>query len=236
MPPEVRARIESLDATWRRQVAALPGEAAVNSLLEAAVERCEQGQLHTHRAARETPEALQHWASRLQAPDAYLWWEAAAGATSSVSAHALIAAAADPSASTASAAQIDAAYQPSVGALTVFLDDLVDLEQDQAAGEHNYLDYYRGPEEAAERLALIAGRAEVLLAGLPHSHRHRAILAGVAALYLSNTDAMGPYGRTIRERLLDVLGPGERVLAGFTNLRRGRPRKWPGQAGNSPEP
>ena len=39
----------------------------------------------------------------------------------------------------------------------MFLDDLDDREEDRTAGEHDYLAYYAGSEEAAERLALLAG-------------------------------------------------------------------------------
>ena len=87
--------------------------------------------------------------------------EVAAGASSSVAAHALIAAAADPDMTHAQAAAIDAAYNPPIGALTVLLDDLIDREADRGAGEHNYLGYYESDGEAAERLGLIAERSEV---------------------------------------------------------------------------
>jgi hypothetical protein len=234
--PELAARIGELEAEWRREVATLPAHGAVLPQIEQAVERCERGQRHTHRAAREGPEALRRWATGLDAPVDYRWWEVAAGASSSVAAHALIAAAADPGTTAETAALINAAYQPPLGALTVFLDDLVDREQDRAGGEHNYLDYYAGPEETAERLALIASRAEALTGRLPKAQRHRAILAGVAAFYLSATGAQTEHAWPIRARLLGALGPGARLLAGFMRVRRLGERKRPGQAGNSPEP
>jgi hypothetical protein len=230
------ARIESLDLTWRREVAALPAHEAVLPHLERAVERCEQGQLHTHRAARQGPDPLRRWAADLEAPPGYRWWEVAAGASSSVAAHALIAAAADPGTSVEAAALIEAAYHPPTGALTVFLDDLVDREADLAAGEHNYLGYYADSEEAAGRLALIASRAETLLDDLADAHRHRAILAGVAGFYLSATSARTPYAQPIRAPLLEELGPGSRLLTAFMRARRRGERKRPEQAGNSPGP
>lgn len=229
-------RIERLGERWRREVTALPAHEAVLPHLERAVERCEHGQLHTHRAAREGPGPLRAWALDLEASPGYRWWEVAAGASSSVAAHALIAAAADPHTTAETAALIDAAYQPPIGALTVFLDDLVDRDEDLAKGEHNYLVHYEGPEAAAERLALIAGRAEALIAHLPNSKRHRAILAGVAGFYLSAAAAEEPYARLIHQPLLDALGPGARLLTAFMRVRRLGERKRPGQAGNSPGP
>lgn len=228
--------LERLESSWRREAAALPGCRAVAAHLERAVERCEAGQAHTHAAAGGDVEALRLWASGLEAPAGYRWWEIAAGASSSVAAHALIAAAADPLTTGAIAAQIDAAYHPPIGALTVLLDDLIDLEPDRRAGEHNYIAYYEGSEEAGGRLALIAERAAGLVALLPRADRHDAILAGVAGFYLSAAGAATPYGRAIRDPLLERLGPGARLLVSFMRLRRAGERKRPGQAGNPPGP
>ncbi|HEX3041697.1 MAG TPA: DUF2600 family protein [Solirubrobacterales bacterium] len=234
--PEFGERIVSLDERWLEAAATLPSWQIAKSLLEEAVKRCEQGQIQTHRAAREGPEQLRDWATSPEITPSFRWWEIAAGASSSVAAHALVAAAADPDTSTETAALIDAAYHPPVGALTVFLDDLVDRDEDRANGEHNYLAYYESPEAAAERLALIADRADALIERLPHAGRHRAILAGVAGYYLSAPAAETPYALPIRERLLEALGPGARFLTGFMRLRRRGERKRPGQAGNSPGP
>ena len=234
--PEALARIERLDQQWRLEVATLPAHDAVLPRLEAAVERCEEGQLQTHGAGAAGPDPLERWAIGLGPAAGFRWWEVAGGASSSVAAHALIAAAADPGTTAATAALVDAAYHPPVGALTVLLDDLVDREADLAVGEHNYLDYYDSAGEAADRLGVLADRAEASIALLPNSGRHRAILAGVAGYYLSSPAAATAYAQPIRGRLLSALGPGARLLAGFSRLRRGGKRKWPGQAGNSPGP
>jgi tetraprenyl-beta-curcumene synthase len=226
-------RLEQLESRWQREAAALPAFEAVAPCLVRAVERCEQAQLHTHRAAAEGPAPLRAWAEGLPAPSGCRWWELAAGASSSIAAHALIAAAADPRTNPADAAAIDAAYYPPIGALTVLLDDLVDLEEDSVQGEHNYVGYYTSSEEAAERLAWIAGRAGELVVHLRRCGRHRAILAGVAAFYLGDRRSQAAFTRPIRERLLEELGEEVRLLAVFTRLR-GRRRS--GQAGNSPGP
>ncbi|HEU5106769.1 MAG TPA: DUF2600 family protein [Solirubrobacterales bacterium] len=227
--PADPALLEQLEGRWRGEVSRLPAHKAVEPLLQRAVERCEEGQMRTHAAAEGATEPLREWAGDSVAGDEYRWWEVAAGASSSVAAHALIAAAADPDTTAAQAAAIDATYNPPIGALTVLLDDLVDRDADRMAGEHNYLGYYGSDAEAAERLGLIADRSEALIEVLPRSERHRAILAGVAAFYLSSPRTSPP----IRERLLFPLGPGARVLVAFMRLRG---RRRPGQAGNSPGP
>lgn len=234
--PAEAALLERLQASWQREVAALPAHEAVEPLLRRAVARCEEGQRLTHAAAGGEAKALRRWAEDAPAGAAYRWWEVAAGASSSVAAHALIAAAADPATTTEQAAAIDAAYQPPIAALTVLLDDLVDLEGDRAAGEHNYIGYYEGAEEAAERLASIARIADEATGRLPRSSRHRAILAGVAAFYLGDPRAQTAFARQVRERLLADLGPSTRLLSGFTRARSFGGGKRPGQAGNSPGP
>jgi tetraprenyl-beta-curcumene synthase len=230
------AYLTALDTGWVREIECLAGCSAVAPTLRAAVDRCAEGQRRTHAAAAGDSAGLQRWAEGLEADGDYRWWELAAGASSSVAAHALIAAAADPEASAESAALVDAAYNPTVGALTVFLDDLVDREADHAAAEHNYLGYYADEVEAAERLGEIARRASAQIELIPHVARHRAILAGVGAFYLSAPQAAGGYPDPIRQRLLSAMGPGTRALSAFMYVRRLLQRKRPGGAGNPPGP
>jgi tetraprenyl-beta-curcumene synthase len=227
--------LTALDCGWVREVERLAGCSAVAPTLHAAVARCSEGQRRTHAAASDESPGLQQWASSLDPSSDYRWWELAAGASSSVAAHALIAAAAEAT-SAEMAVLIDAAYNPSIGALTVFLDDLVDFEADRVAREHNYLAYYGSPAEAGERVTRIARRAEARIDLLPRASRHRAILAGIGAFYLGAPTPEAPYAGPIRQMLLAALGPGTSVLAAFMRLRQLRDRKRPGQAGNSPGP
>ena len=199
--------LEALVEACRSELAALPSSATVLGALRRAARRCGEGQSQTHAAARGDVGGLQSWVAGLEAAPGYRWWELAAGASSSVAAHALIAAATDPASTAEQAELIDAAYFPAIGALTVLLDDLIDREADLAAGEHNYLSYAANEEEAAERIALLASRAKAAIAELPRAGRHRAILAGVAAFYLSAPAAGSGNARPIAERLLEALEP-----------------------------
>jgi tetraprenyl-beta-curcumene synthase len=213
--------LSSLVAACQEAVRSLPSQAAILPFARRAAERCGEGQSHTHA----DPSSLEGWAAQLDSPPGYRWWEVAAGASSSVAAHALIAAAAHPAAAgpaaTADEAElIDAAYFPPIGALTVLLDDLIDRDEDAAAGEHNYMDYYSSAGEAADRLALIAARASAAAAKLSQPRRHAAILTGVAAFYLSAAGARTPFAPPIRDRLLDSLGPAARPLAALLRLQR----------------
>jgi tetraprenyl-beta-curcumene synthase len=214
------AYLDRLFGAYRESARALPSHRAVAAALERAVARCGEGQAATHAAEHGDRAALEAWARAQPAPPVYRWWEVAAGASSSVAAHALIAAAADPRTSAGEAERIDAAYFPSIGALTVLLDDLVDRDEDAAAGAHNYLAYFEDNEDAAARLDLIAQLARAGLACLRHRHRHAAILAGVAGFYISAEEAETPYARPVRARLLRSTGPAVRPIVAFMRLRR----------------
>jgi len=88
--------LTALEAGWVREVECLAGCSAIAPTLQRAAERCAAGQRQTHAAAAGDGGDLQRWAERLESPPGYRWWELAAGASSSVAAHALIAAAASP--------------------------------------------------------------------------------------------------------------------------------------------
>lgn len=226
--------LDRLFDSYRENAGRLSSHSAVAASLQRAVSRCGEGQAATHAAARGDRAALEAWAREQDAPPVYRWWEVAAGASSSVAAHALIAAAADPKSTAAEATLIDAAYFPAIGALTVLLDDLIDRDEDAAGGEHNYLAYYADSEDAANRLELIAHLARAATAKLRHPHRHAAILAGVAGFYLSAAAAATAYARPIRDRLLASTGPSVRPIV--TVMRRRRARKRPESAGSASGP
>jgi hypothetical protein len=226
--------LEALFSSYRECAGALPSHAAVAAALDRAIARCGEGQHHTHAAEHGDRAALETWARVQPAPAVYSWWEVAAGASSSVAAHALIGAAANPRTSATEAELIDAAYFPPIGALTVLLDDLIDRDEDAAAGAHNYMAYYRDAAHAADRLDLIARLAGPAIARLRRPHRHAAILAGVVGFYLSAEGARTPYARPVRDRLLRSTGPAVRPIVRVMRLRR--ERKRPGEAGSFPGP
>jgi hypothetical protein len=212
--------LDRLFDSYRDDARALPSHRAVSATLQRAVSRCGEGQAATHAAEPGDRGALEGWALAQDAPAVYRWWEIAAGASSSVAAHALIAAAADPGTTAAVAAAIDAAYFPAIGALTVLLDDLIDRDEDAFAGAHSYMPYYSSSEDAANRLDLIARLARSRIAQLPRPHRHAAILAGVVGFYLSAAEAETPFALPVRERLLGSTGPAVRPILAVMRRRR----------------
>jgi tetraprenyl-beta-curcumene synthase len=194
--------LEQLLDHCQAAVAALPSREIVLPIARSAALRCGEGQSHTHATATGSHRELEAWASGLPVGAGFEWWEIAAGASSSVAAHALIALAGVAGATASEAELVDAAYFPAIGALTVLLDDLVDRDADLAAGEHNYLSYYPSAAVAAERIAAIAESARDSLAPLRGQRWHAAILTGVLAHYLALSGAATPYAGPIRDRLL----------------------------------
>ena len=156
--------------------------------------------------------ALERWAGGLARPNGELcWWESAAGAGSSLSVYALIAAAAGPQLSSSEAAAIDAAYFPWVGALHSLLDSMADRAEDEAKGQRSLLGYYASTEETADRLALLARRGRASLERLQHARVHQAILAAMCSYYISAPQCTDAHYRAIAGTLGESLGPSLRL-------------------------
>ena len=204
----------------RRRFHAMPSADVVVEVGLRAAQRCGEGQSHTHDAIHRGCDALQAWAGRLRPATTYHWWELAAGASSSVAVHALFALAAQERASAEEAERIDATYFPSVGALTVLLDNLVDRDCDLAAGGHNYLDYYGSIGEAAQRLAEIVDEAVARGRHLEHGACHLAIVTGVVGFYLSMEEAHGSSANPIRAAVLARAERSVRPLLALMRLKR----------------
>ena len=135
------------------------------------------------------------------------WWEFAAASASSLAVLALIATAADPTSTAADTAAIEHAYFPWIGALNTLLDSLVDLREDATANRTSLLNYYSSPQEAAERMRLIANQSMQAIHSLPHSEDHALILSGMASFYLSSPTTSRPTARPMAESVERALSP-----------------------------
>jgi tetraprenyl-beta-curcumene synthase len=177
--------LDALVLACQEAAAMLPGRTALPVARRAAT-RCGEGQSQTH---ADGGAGLEAWAEGLPPAPGLRWWEAAAGASSSVGAHALLAIAVDPRTGTEEAERVLAAYDPWIGALTVLLDDLVDRERDADEGDHSYLRYYG--KEAPERIDFLVAGARRSLREVRRRGVHEAILDGVLAYYLGLPTAAG---------------------------------------------
>ena len=199
--------IRSLIDTCRSAFGALPSYASVAEPALSAARRMVAYQSFNHEARGTPHHALARWASALTPPGTGLrWWETAAGAASSLSVFALIAAAAQPCLSANETAAMQDAYFPWIGALHVLLDSLIDRAEDVQGGQHSLVDHYASSEEAATRLRMIAARALRATEPLAASTQHALILAGMTSFYLSAPPASTPGARLAARQVQQTMG------------------------------
>jgi tetraprenyl-beta-curcumene synthase len=216
--------VESLVSACREQLVAMPSYPEVAPAVIAAARRCAEGQVRTNVAATLGSEQLRDWVRTALPDDEYRWWEVAAGAAASLAVLAILAASADPRTSTSDAERIDAAYQPAICALTTLLDSLVDYARDAERHEHCYLAYYASRGEMTERVAAVADHSLRMARGLPLGARHAVLVAGIAAFYLSASEArasfVSPTAEQVRARLAPLVSIGLVVMRVRRWLRR----------------
>jgi tetraprenyl-beta-curcumene synthase len=189
----------------------LPSWPAVNDAVLAAVVGMASYQALNHGGS--VP-AMARWARGLTPPGSgLLWWETAAAAASSLTAFALVAAAADARLEPRTVAAIQAAYYPWIGALHILLDSLADRAVDAVTDQPSLIAHYDGEREAAVRMGGIAVRAVHAAARLPDGRRHTLLAAAMSSYYLSLPSvAAGPVGREVKRALRPLDAPTMAVL------------------------
>jgi tetraprenyl-beta-curcumene synthase len=164
-------------------VATLPSSGAVGLVAVRAARRCAEAQALTHAADSDGVEPLRRWALAQPGAEPFRWWEVAAGAISSLGVHALLMTAALPCSTATEAERVDAAYFPSICALSTLLDSTIDAAHDAGTANHRCTAYYASDDEAAAHLETVARIAASAARGLPHGRGHAVILAGMTAYY-----------------------------------------------------
>jgi tetraprenyl-beta-curcumene synthase len=211
----LRALIEAC----RDALDSLPARAEISDIGLQAAARCRAAQSLTHSARQRGLNGLRAWVSSQVAGNDYRWWEVASAGISSLAVHALFAAAADSRTTRSAAAAVDAAYFPSVCAVSTLLDSLVDVTSDREAESHSYVSFYTSDTEAAARLGAVTRRAAADARALPRGRYHLAILAGVAAFYLTAPQArFAPLGAA--PQVLGALRPGVTPVYATLRVRR----------------
>ncbi len=208
-----------LVSACREALRMLPSATAIEPLLVRAAERCGEAQSRNHAVLVEGDEQLIDWAAAQRDDGEYLWWELAAAGISCLALHALFAAAASAT-TLAEAARVDAAYFPSVCAISALLDSLVDHSDDSAGTNHSFVAHYEDWALAAQRFGAITSEARTLSSVLRRHHRHAVILAGIASFYLSAPAARTKPAQPVATRTLDCLGPSRVPMLAVMRLRR----------------
>jgi len=164
---------------------------------------------------------LESWAEG-QAPAStdFAWWEVAAAAGSSLSLHALLAAAASPELTGQDVATIDAAYFPCIGALHSLLDSLVDEQEDAATGQLRLLDCYPSRQQATAGLRQLTARALAAARELPGGADHPLLVTAMACSYLAAPEASSSRVDQLACQVRASLGPLARPILLVFKLRR----------------
>jgi tetraprenyl-beta-curcumene synthase len=204
---------------------ALPSAGAVAAPARRAAERCAQAQTRIHAAATLGAGQLEQWAREHGRGSELGWREYAAGGASSVlSMHALIAAAADPRTSAADGELIDDCYL-AICALITILDSLVDRVEDAASGQAGFESLYQD-EELERMLPELIAAALVRCRHAPHGAHHAMTLAGVAAYYTTHPGARDARARAasrlVRSELSPTIWPALAVMRSWRAAKRAR--------------
>jgi tetraprenyl-beta-curcumene synthase len=178
--------LDRLIACCRAGVGRLSSYDVVQPIAVRAAMRCAQGQTHTHGVAQLGTDPLRRWAQAQPGASRYLWWEVAAGAISSLAVHAVLATAALPAATAGDAVRVDAAYFPSICALSTLLDSTIDQADDAGTTNHRSTVYYDDGDHALKRLETITRTAWTAARALPGGRGHAAVLAGMTAFYAAS--------------------------------------------------
>jgi tetraprenyl-beta-curcumene synthase len=221
--------LNALIHTCRGILDACPSREVLTPALIAAARRCGEGQARNHAGSIEGYDQLIDWSERQAPCSGYLWWELAAAGISCLAIHALFAAAATPKTTSHEAQSIDAAYFPSVCAISALLDSLIDLPHDADIINHSFAAHYTSSSHAAERYAAIIADAEKQLSGLRHARRHRIILAGITGYYLSAPEAHTTFAHTVTTRAISAASPVIWPILAAMRIRRLKHNAAPNQ-------
>lgn len=203
--------LEAMVEACRTALAALPSYPLAEEHALRGAERVVGFQSFNCGVEQGDEDALARWAVELTTPRCrFSWWELAASAGSSLGVLATIAAAADPLLDEEILHAIEHAYHPAIGALHSLLDQLVDLEEDEANGQLNLLRHYSEDKDVARALGCLAARARLSVEELERSSSgidHALVVAAMAASYLSLPQASLPRAAAARAAVLAELGP-----------------------------
>ncbi len=216
--------LRALSNMCRRAFYELPAHTLVIPSVRRAAERIVTYQSLNH-SGTSTHQALAYWAENETPRGTGLWWwETSSACASSLTALALLSAAADPALEVGDVVAIEGAYHPWVGALHTLLDSLIDWSEDELDSQPSLLDRYNSSVELTERLRMFARRSRSAVIVLPQASRHAVLLAGMTGLYLSAPEARSPRAQCVADGVLgameDLITPALLIMRARRTIRR----------------
>ncbi|MGN6371639.1 MAG: DUF2600 family protein [Solirubrobacteraceae bacterium] len=181
-----------LVAACRSACMRLPGYEHVYALLLREAVRFKVLALNHISSAPERDLALREWCGERCPGMSKTWFELAAGGSSSLLVHVLLALAAEPLSTDLDLLSLRSLYGEVISVMGTMIDSYVDQLDDMASGDHSYVAHYPNAEVALgrlERLIQISLREALLLSG---GERHAVIVACMVAMYLSKDSAHSP--------------------------------------------
>ena len=176
---------------------------------------------HLDPAVRE--EKMAAWGERhLAAHPGVTLWEFAAACGSTLGLFMLCALAAAPDLTEDEAETASIAYFPWICGLHILLDYFIDLAEDRAHGDLNFVAYYRDEAEMVARLTLFWRQAMAGIGRLAEPDFAATVVRGLLAMYLSDPKTQAPLENRVKAALLDTAGGYARLLHNLCRLLRRR--------------
>ncbi|WP_285717817.1 tetraprenyl-beta-curcumene synthase family protein [Pelosinus sp. IPA-1] len=147
-------------------------------------------------------------------------WEFAAATGSTLGIFMLCAAASDRNLHPHTVKVIDSAYFPWISGLHILLDYFIDMGEDEANGDLNFVSYYQNSSQMLSRLTLFTEQAFLQASTLQNPSFHKTVVQGLLAMYLSDPKVTTLKNQSIRKSLLKTAGGYTRFLYYLCKLLR----------------
>jgi tetraprenyl-beta-curcumene synthase len=200
--------LDELVAACTRVITLLPGFRYVREEIAGLAALYSELQILKHLVADQREQKLVSWFTKTSDKvPGVTWWEFAAATGSTLGIFALSARAAAGTASCREVAGLLAGYFPWLCGLHILLDYFIDLDEDKAYNDLNFVSYYSSPLDAEEGLLRFLWEALQRAKALPRPAFHGTVVSGLLALYLSDPKALVPARKKTTQRLLRAGGP-----------------------------
>ncbi len=215
--------LAALVGTCREELARLPGYRLVSPAAIKFAGLYSELQVYKHLDPAVREEKMAAWGERhLDGYPGVTLWEFAAACGSTLGIFMLCALAADPDLTADEAETACKAYFPWICGLHILLDYFIDLAEDRAHGDLNFVAYYRDEAEIACRLTLFWRQAIAGTARLAEPDFAATVVNGLLAMYLSDPKTQAPLERRVKASLLGAAGGYARLLHSLCRLLRRR--------------